>query len=219
MPTRERMVHAGRRRTLESLRRLGRDFRIARVGAGLSLRTVADTTGASHQQLARFERGELRRVVLEDVGAWCATVGLELALRAYPAGDPLRDRAQRALLARLRERIHRTLRWREEVPLPVEGDRRAWDAVVEPPDRSWRLRIEAETSIADAQALERRLALKIRDDPTGHVLLLVADTRANRQAVVALASGIGTALPAPPRSMLRALREGDEPPGSGIVLL
>ena len=40
--------------------------------------------------------------------------------RSRPAPDP-RDR--------LRARIHPTIAWRTEVPIPVPGDRRAWDAV------------------------------------------------------------------------------------------
>jgi transcriptional regulator with XRE-family HTH domain len=151
---------------------LGQEHRLARVGAGLSLREVAAASTASHQQLLRFERGELERVSIAELGAWCAVVGLDLGLRAYPAGDPIRDRAQLQLLDRLRARLHPSLRLRTEVPLPIEGDLRAWDAeITGRHPASWRARVEAETRIADGQALERRLGLKVRDDPTGHLIL------------------------------------------------
>ena len=107
-----------------------------------------------------------------------------------------------------------------EVPLPIEGDLRAWDAEIrgrEP--RPWRARIEAETRIADGQALERKLALKLRDDPGGHLILLVADTRANRRALAALGPGLREMLPLGAREVLGALDAGREPAGSGIVML
>jgi transcriptional regulator with XRE-family HTH domain len=193
---------------------------MARVGAGLSLRDVAAASGASHQQLIRFEHGDLDRVSMTELGAWCAVVGLELNLRTYPAGDPIRDRAQLALLERLRRRLHPMLRWRTEVPLQVERDLRAWDAEIRgsEPNR-WRARVEAETNIADGQALERRLALKLRDDPHGHVILLVSDTRANRGAVRSLRDGLRPVLPFDARQILSALAAGRDPGGSGIVIL
>jgi hypothetical protein len=168
----------------------------------------------------RFERGELDRVSIREIGAWCAIVGLDLAIKAYPAGDPIRDRAQLALLERFRARLHPGLRWRTEVPLPDERDLRAWDAEVRgrDPDQ-WRARIEAETRISDGQALERRLSLKLRDDPTGHLILLVADTRTNRQAIRALGEGLEALLPLDTRRVLASLGAGRDPGASGIVIL
>ena len=157
---------------------------------------------------------------MADLGAWFAVLGLDLTLRAYPAGDPIRDRAQLALLERLRVRVHPSLRWRPEVPLPIEGDLRAWDAEIRGRrPQSWRARIEAETRIADGQALERKLALKLRDDPGGHLILLVADTRTNRRTIAALGPGLRAMLPLGAREILGALDAGLEPPGSGIVLM
>jgi transcriptional regulator with XRE-family HTH domain len=220
MGTRERPADRGRRRTGDAFRRLGQEHRDARVAAGLSLRDAAAGSGAAYTQLWRFERGQLDRVNIADVGAWCAVVGLDLAIRAYPAGDPIRDRAQLALLERLRSRLHPTLRWRIEVPLPIEGDLRAWDAeIVGRQSGGWRARVEAETRISDGQALERRLALKVRDDPAGHLILLVSDTRANRAALRSLRAGLRDLLPLRPREIMTALAAGRDPGGSGIVIL
>lgn len=184
MGTRERPDDRGRRRVRAAIVRLGEEHRIARVGAGLSLRDTAVASGSSRSQLSRFERGSIDRASLTELGAWFAVLGLDLVIKAYPAGDPIRDRAQLALLERLRGRLHPSLRWRTEVPLPIPGDLRAWDAEVrghEP--KPWRARIEAETRIAGGQALQRRLSLKLRDDPGGHLILLVSDTRSNRAAL------------------------------------
>jgi hypothetical protein len=216
MGTRERPSDRGRRRAIDALRRLGNDHRLARTGAGLSLRDAGAASGAPHQQLLRFERGELDRISIPDLGAWCAVVGLDLALRSYPAGDPLRDRAHLALLERLRTRLHPSLRWKTEAPLPIPGDLRAWDALIR--GGEWRLPVEAETVLGDLQATERKLTLKLRDSGADHVILLVADTTPNRRALGA-APGAFANLPLGTREMLRALSRGDDPGGSGIVIL
>ena len=220
MGTRQRPADRGRWRVREAARRLATDFRLARVGAGISLRDVAAATNSSHSQIWRFERGQLGHVLLEELGAWCAVVGLDLALRAFPAGDPIRDRAQLALLERLRARIHAELRWRTEVPLPGDGDLRAWDAEIRGRrPQPWRARVEAETNVTDGQALERRLTLKDRDDPSGHLILLLSDTRANRAAIRLLRDGLRELLPLGTREIMAALAAGRDPGASGIVIL
>jgi hypothetical protein len=147
-------------------------------------------------------------------------VGLDLALRAYPAGDPIRDRAQLALLERLRKRLHPSLRWRTEVPLPIERDLRAWDAEISGRQpEPWRARVEAETRITDGQALERRLTLKYRDDPGGHLILLVSDTRANRAALRTLREDLTELLPLNARELLAAFSSGRDPGASGIAIM
>jgi hypothetical protein len=76
--------------------------------------------------------------------------------------------------------MHAQLRWKSEVPIPITGDQRAWDAVVSGSGQG-RVAIEAETRLRDIQALQRRVALKRRDDPSiDSVVLLVAGTRGNR---------------------------------------
>ena len=184
------------------------------------MRDAATASGTSYSRLWRFERGLVDHVSVPELGAWLAVVGLELALRAFPAGDPIRDRAQLALLERLRARLHATLRWRTEVPLGIEGDLRAWDAEIlgSAPIR-WQARVEAETRIADGQALERRLNLKARDDPAGHVILLVWDTRTNRAALRAIRDGMRDRYVLDTRAILKALAEGRDPGQSGIVVL
>jgi transcriptional regulator with XRE-family HTH domain len=203
-----------------ALQRVGDEHRRSRMAAGLSLRDCAAASGASHQQLIRFEHGLLDRVSIRDVGAWCAVVGLDLAIRAYPAGDPIRDRAQLALLERFRARLHPSLHWRTEVPLPIDADRRAWDGEIRgSAPEPWRVRVEAETKITDGQALERKLSLKIRDDPRGHVILLLSDTRANRAALRTLRAGLRELLPLDTRAVLGALTDGRDPGASGVVIL
>jgi transcriptional regulator with XRE-family HTH domain len=217
MARRERPADRGKRRIRESLERLRRDHHDARIAGGLSLRAVARAVGASHSEVRRFEIGDTAEPSLELMAACCAVVGLELALRAYPAGDPIRDRAHLALLERFRGRLHPDLRWQTEVPLPIAGDLRAWDAEVR--GATWRAWVDAETVVSDGQALGRRLALKARDAGAGHVILLVADTRANRAAIATLRPGLRHMLALDTRELLAALSAGRDPGSGGIVIL
>jgi hypothetical protein len=147
-----------------------------------------------------------------------AVVGLELGARAYPAGAPLRDEAHRALLERLRARVSPDVAWRFEAPLPIVGDPRAWDAVLYL--TNGQVAIEAETRPRDLQALQRRLALKRRDDPRiAAAVLLLADTRHNRGLVRDHAEALHADLPVAGMAILEAFARGLKPPGSGLVLL
>jgi hypothetical protein len=143
-------------------------------------------------------------------------VGLSVSLRVYPGGDPMRDAAHARLLERFRSRLHPSLQWRTEVPLPNRNDLRAWDALVA--GEGWRDGIEAETGVEDAQALERRVLLKQRDGGLDHVILVVSDTRRNRDALSAAPAAFA-AFPLRTRHVLTALGAGRDPGGSGIVLL
>ena len=146
-----------------------------------------------------------------------SVVGLRLSLKAYPDGDPLRDAGQLALLARLRDRLPPGARWQTEVPMTISGDRRAWDAVIALGGR--RAGCEAEVRLFDLQALERRLALKLRDGGVDLLLLVVADTIRNRDVLRAHRDHLRALLPLDSRDVLASLRSGELPRESGLVLL
>ena len=171
----------------------------------------------SHAQFGRVERGELRLVTLDQVARAGAAVGLRLAARLFPDGDPVRDAAQLRLLARLRAELPAATRWRTEVPLPIPGDRRAWDAVAALSGGD--VAFEAETRLLDVQALDRRIALKRRDGGIERVVLVTADSAANRRAVELHRGDLTTSFPLDARAVLRALRSGRAPAENGIVML
>ena len=200
----------------EDERRVRADISSARRNSGLSLATVGRACGLSRSAAGRIENGDTIEVSTGRLACLGAAVGLDVRLRAYPAGDPIRDAGQIRLLERLRARLHASLRWSTEVPLPIEGDLRAWDAVIR--GRDWRRPVEAETVLDDIQALERRLGLKRRDGGEDHLILLVADTIRNRRALAA-APGAFADLPLKTREILAALSKGEDPGGSGIVVL
>jgi transcriptional regulator with XRE-family HTH domain len=216
MGTRSGAADRARRRIAEDDRRVRADIAAARRNAGVSQDALGAVCGISGSAAGRIETGVTGIVDLRTLAAMAAGVGLELRLRAYPAGDAIRDVGQQRLLERLRRRMHPSLRWATEVVLPIGGDLRAWDAVIR--GDGWRLAVEAETVLDDIQALERKLALKQRDGRIDHVILLVADTPRNRRALGGAPAAFAT-FSRDSRAMLRALREGRDPDCSGIVIL
>jgi transcriptional regulator with XRE-family HTH domain len=160
MSSRERSIDVGAARGRELRLRLSAEARTARLAAGISQADVARPLGLSRSQLSRIERGR-SPLDLEVAARLFALLGLELAVRAYPVGDPIRDAAQSALIERLRAASHPSIRWRTEVPFPDPGDLRAWDATGQAP--ALRIAVEAESRLHDLQALGRRLGLKLRD--------------------------------------------------------
>jgi hypothetical protein len=65
----------------------------------------------------------------------------------------------------------------------------------------------------------RRLHLKLRDAGLEHLLLVIADTRANRAAIGAAGALVAASFPVPPRRALQALTAGEHPGGSALVFL
>jgi transcriptional regulator with XRE-family HTH domain len=216
--TRAHEKHVDRaERARRALADLGRELRIARLNHDLSQRTASRAAGMSQPTWSRLESGGVTGVALPDLARALAVVGLDLSIRAFPAGSALRDRAHVELLERLRVCLGPGVRWATEVPLPSPGDRRAWDALAQVV--GVRIGIEAETRARDSQELQRRLELKRHDGRVDHVMLLLADTRHNRAFVRAAGEGFRNAFPVPGRIVLDRLASSADPGGSGIVLL
>jgi transcriptional regulator with XRE-family HTH domain len=195
-----------------------REFKGARIASGLSRRDVGRAVGVSPSQVDRYERGLLRDLRLEQVCRLSVAVGLVPSLRFFPDGDPIRDAGQVRVLTRLRERLPSSGRLRTEVPLHGRTDLRAWDAVLDA--HGCVDAFEVETRLADLQATERRVMLKARDDPTvGHVFLVVADTRSNRDALRVSRELLRADFPLDTRASLASLTGGRCPGANGIVVL
>jgi len=216
MPGHERPMDRARRSARRALIRIVDDVRSARQGAGLSQKAIADSCGLNPSRVSRLEGGQIKRPALEDLFCLAEVVGLEASLRAYPAGDLIRDAGHNRLLERLRRRLGPDLMWGTEVPLPHVGDRRAWDAVIAGP--GWTAMVEAETVVSDGQALHRRLAIKRRDGESDLLILLVADTPRNRAALLATRAAFAE-FQLDTREVLTALGRSRRPAASGIVVL
>jgi len=216
MTVRDSRTARARRLMADDVARVRREIDQARRLAGLSLADLGRSAGLTASAVMRILNGTTRVVDTDILAALATTVGLDLRLRAYPAGDPIRDAGQVRLLERLRLRVRPGLHWRTEVPLPIEGDLRAWDAVIQ--GHGWSLPVEAETVIVDVQALERKLSLKQRDGGVHHLVLLIADTPRNRRALASAPASF-RGWPFRTRDILGALRAGRDPGASGIVFL
>ena len=216
MPTFERAAARSARMARVEGRRTGEQLRIARIAAGLSQRALGSMVGISHMSVGRMERGESHRITIDRVASLAAVLGLDLRIGLFPAGSPVRDAAHLALIGRLRSRVSPNLRWRTEVPLPLPGDLRSADVVID--GGSVDAFVEAETRLGDLQAMERKIRLKQRDLGIRRVILLVADTRHNR-SVLEAHPDLLERFPVSTRACLLALRAGHDPGGDALVLL
>jgi transcriptional regulator with XRE-family HTH domain len=201
----------------EAVMRIGREIHDARVALGLSQAAVARQAGLSRSKAGRIERGEYVNVPLIELIVLAAVVGLEISARAFPVGTPLRDRAHAALLERFRSLLNAALRWATEVPMPNAGDLRAWDAMIT--GTGFRVGVEAETRARDGQALERRIRAKQRDGMVDAVILVLADTRANRAFLRERSASFTELFPIRSREALAALVTGRCPAGNAVILV
>jgi len=220
MTANDRAVTRGARRAERALDEIGGELREARLMSALSQGEAGRRVGMSATKVGRLESGRLTSVSLWDASRLAAVLGLDLHVRLYPAGPPLRDHAHRKKLMTVLERVASPLTWGTEVPLPQRPDQprelRAWDAMIV--GLGERTAVELEMRLRDAQAVERRLATKRRDDPPDHFLLMIADTRTNRR-VLADQPELFPDLPRLRLSkVLQALSQGRHPP-TGLTLV
>ena len=172
----------------------------------------------SASQWSRLERGSIARPDLVQVCCASRVLGMRTSIKLYPVASPLRDAGQLRLFERLKAVTGAPLTIRPEVVLPIPGDLRAWDAMIG--DHQTRCFADLETHVRDAQALERRLRLKQRDDPRANVVLLVVSRSDHHRRLLAEhREAFRDLLPLDGSTVLRALRSGRCPPAGGIVLL
>jgi transcriptional regulator with XRE-family HTH domain len=216
VPGRESHATLGAKRSRLLRQRLSAELEDARLVAGLSVREVARAVGVSQHRIERALRAETRALTVDLAARIAVVVGLQLAASLHPNGDPLRDRAQLRLLERFRARLHSSLSWRTEVPMPIAGDLRAADGFIH---GAWGSAIvEAETRVTDSQAVERKGTLKKRDLAADRLILLLADTPYHRR-FLDLHPEVRERLPIGTRGCLAALGRGDDPGGDCLVLL
>ena len=218
MASTERTYDRARLRATRATSRLGAEIRTARLAAGRSQRDIAAAARVSQSLLARIERGEHEHVSVDTLTIIGAMVGLDVVLNSYAGPRVIRDAPQGRLLGRLRDRLGAAWTWRYEV-LVATGDQRAWDARVRHRRTGVEFLVEAETRIHDVQALLRRVALKREASGGVRVVLLVADTRHNRDAIRAARPMLSAEFPCTPRVALRALLVGEDPGSDALIVL
>lgn len=199
------------------IREVGRAARAGRHAAGLSQKHVAAALGVSRAQVSRYERGAPPLLDLRQAARLLRLLGQDLVVSTYPAGNPLRDAGHAALTARFLALLPARLPRRLEAPIPRAADQRAWDVLLD--FGTARAGVAIETRLRDWQALLRREQLKSRDSGVDHLILVLSDTHANRRAVREAGDALRAALPLDGRALRPALRNGDDPGGSGFLFL
>jgi transcriptional regulator with XRE-family HTH domain len=215
--TNERRRDRARISTRKAVASIVGDVRQTRISIGLSIASAAASVGLHRSTFGRIERNELEAVTVEQLALACAAVGNQLVLRSYPANDPAHDAGQLRLLTRFRARLPATISLQTEVPLPIPGDPRALDGMV--PIGPARIGVEAETKLGDIQAVDRRGQLKRRDARLDRFILLVADTRGNRQVLEQHREALRANYPLDTKAVLAALARSEVPEADGIVVL
>jgi transcriptional regulator with XRE-family HTH domain len=195
---------------------LGAEWRHARIAAGLAQRDVAAAVGAARSRVSRIERGEVRGLSIVRAAELSAVLGMDLSVRQFPAGPPLRDAGHLALLARFDGLVAPPYRITREAPMPIVGDRRAWDRRLDGPAS---IGVEAETRPSDLQALEREIALKVRDSGVDRAILLLTRSRHNRELLRTQLPSLRQTFPLGTREVLAALRAGRDPGANGLIVL
>jgi transcriptional regulator with XRE-family HTH domain len=216
MATKELPVDRGRRKGGELTGRLLGAVRDARVAANMSCRATAEAMRWSQTAYRRFEQGK-SATNLVDLSAVAAVLGLDLSADLFSSGKAIRDKGHQALITRFRAELSEAWRVVAELPLPNPGDPRTWDLVLRIPAQV--VGVEAETRIRDVQRLVRHIHQRQRDGGADVVVLLLANTRVNRDLLPELLEALGPDYATPPRQTLRALRGGLPLPGSGVVLV
>jgi transcriptional regulator with XRE-family HTH domain len=204
---------AADQRAEQLLTAVGRELKAARQSRGLSQRTIAAATAVDLAEISLIERGRRAGVTTRSLARLAAAVGLELSVRLFPAGEPIRDKAHAALLERFPKAVGEGWAWAAEVPLPIPGDKRAWDRRLR--GHGVAIGVEGETRPTDMQELQRRLALKKRDGKVDRLILVLADTQWCRRIV--RLNDIESMFPVPGKVALRALAEGRDQEGDAIV--
>jgi transcriptional regulator with XRE-family HTH domain len=179
-------------------------------------RDVGRLSGISHTQVIRVERGLAPRIDIGVLARLASVLGYELGVGIHPVGLPVRDKAHISLLRRFAARLHKSIRWRTEVPIPIPGDRRSADGVAAAP--IFDAVVEGETRIHDVQAVVRGIRAKQRDLGAERAILLLADTRHNR-AVVNSVPELKDEFPIATRACMAALARGEDPGGDCLVIL
>src|SRR5437762_13457352 len=123
MVTRDRAYDRGSRRGARHIRTVGEEFREKRLAVGISQQTVAHGAAISQSWYSEVEAGAADGLTIMDAARIASVLGLDLSLRAYPGGNPLRDAAHSERLMRFLKQVQTPLSYRLEVPLPSMPDR------------------------------------------------------------------------------------------------
>jgi transcriptional regulator with XRE-family HTH domain len=217
MSSRENLVTAAHRQATRVTKRLGEEVRELRMAQGLSRRALVEGLPISQSKLARWESGHGPYPDLYEAAFVLRLLGQDLSVKLYPAGQALRDAAHSSLVGRFIQILPASVPRRLEAVIPGPGDPRAWDVLFRV--GGVLVGVAAETRMRDFQALLRRERQKARDGGVDRLLLVLLNSHTNRRAVREAGESLRAALPLDGRTILPALRRGQDPGGNGVLFL
>lgn len=217
MANRRRPIHEARDRWSRVWPELAGELREARLMAGLTQTGVATALGVSRDRVSRVESHKVRSVGVDYLFAHAAAVGLKASVKLYPVGGALRDEAQAAYITRFLERIGHLWRVMLDVPIPLPGDLRAVDIVLQ--NSSLKIVGEVITRLRDLQAQLRAAQLKQRDLGADRLILVIAGSHANRQALIAARPTVLATFELDTRRVLASLEAGADPGRDAVIVI
>jgi len=197
-------------------RAAGEDVARLRSDAGVTEAALARASGVDGGFLCRIEHGT-ERPSLETYARLAAALGADLHLRLYPnTGPAIRDRHQAGILEALISVAHP--RWRPFLEIAVRTPARGWiDAGLHDPRAAVFVSTEIQSELRRLEQLLRWSETKaaslpswdgwthLGDAPTVSRLLVVRDTRTNRNVAASFRRQLRAAYPADPLDALEAL--------------
>jgi transcriptional regulator with XRE-family HTH domain len=219
---------AVRRATQEALRSFGTDIRRLREDAGITRTQLAHAAGIDSSYLGRIEDGEAKPS-LEVCLRLSLALGADLPLRAYPnTGSPIRDRHQAPIEEALLRISHP--RFQRFAEIAVRRPARGWiDLGLHDSSQPVFVATEVESMLRRLEQQLRWAADKAaslpswqhwgRLDPVPAVstLLIIRDSRANREVADEFRRLLRAAYPADPRDAYDALTTPALWPGSAML--
>lgn len=221
----ERAVAEAERRAWISF---GQDVQRLREDGGLTRAALARAGGIDASYLADIEAGSARpshEICLRIA----ISLGADLPLRLYPSTGPaVRDRLQTPILEALLAGLHP--RWHAFAEIATRRPSRGWiDAGLHDPRARVFVATEIQSELRRIEQLLRWSAAKadsvpswegwaqLGEEPAISRLLVVRDSRTNREIAAEVRLVLRTAYPADPRDALAALRGPDGWPGPALL--
>jgi transcriptional regulator with XRE-family HTH domain len=217
MPARSSLLDDANRRWRRMELEIGDQLRTARHLLGLTQQQVANALGISQSDVSRRERGRAPRLTGQALARHAAAVGLKASIKLWPVGGGVRDEAQARYVARFLARVGAAWKVLLEAPIPIAGDLRAVDILLSAGPT--RIAVEVITRLADLQAQVRAAQLKARDIKATRLVIVVAGTHANREALRAVRSTLVNSFELDARRVLNELAAGRDPGRDAIITL
>lgn len=217
MAIRTRTLDEARRTWHRMAQEIGDQLRTGRHILGVTQAQLGAAIGVSPSEVSRRELGRSPRLTGQKLAVHSAAVGLKLSVKLFPLGGGIRDAAQARYVAAFVARVGRLWRVTLEAPIPLPGDLRAIDVLLA--SERARIAVEVLTRLADLQAQIRSAQLKARDIGATRLILVVAATHANRNAMASARSALLNSFDLDSRRLLGDLAAGRDPGRDGILML